>query len=295
MIEMPSQEVPLVFECSGEKLVGIVHKPQKPAMIGVVTIIAGGPQYRGGVGRGMVSAARELSSAGFPVMRFDHRGLGDSSGEFRGFEHIGEDIQAAVRAFFAEVPEVQRVVLWGGCDAASAAMIHGWKIPEVASLVLGNPWVTTTETQSIVMRKHYLGRLVERSFWRKVLRMEYNWLEYAASAWQAVKRRSVGAANHHPSGASNQPSGHGGSYVGRMLEGLRQFKGPVLFLMSGQSLLSREFDELVNGDPKWQNAYGRSTNQRIDFPDADQTFSDHESRQGVNRALRDWLLALVRE
>lgn len=285
-------ELPLVFECQGEALVGIVHKPSIPASIGVVTIIAGGPQYRGGVGRGMVSAARELSAAGIPVMRFDHRGLGDSSGEFRGFEYIGEDIQAAVSAFRREVPEVDRVVLWGGCDAASAAMIHGWKIPEALSLVLGNPWVTTTETQAIVMRKHYMGRLAEWSFWRKLLRMEYNVAEYLGSGWRTLKS-ALGRGRKTSSGfTTSAGAGATGNYVSRMLDGLRRFQGPVLFLMSGQSLLSREFDELVSKDPEWQAAYHRSTNKRKDFPAADQTFSDSESRQGVNQAIRDWLLEL---
>jgi exosortase A-associated hydrolase 1 len=289
---MQSQEVPLVFECAGETLVGIVHKPLNPARIGVVAIIAGGPQYRGGVGRGMVSAARELSSAGIPVMRFDHRGLGDSSGEFLGFEHIGEDIQAAVKAFCREISEIQSVVLWGGCDAASAAMIHGWKVPEVVSLVLGNPWVTTTETQSIVMRKHYLNRLGEWTFWRKLLRMEYRLSDYLAEAWQKLKRSSGGAFRARPVMGSGTTEGETANYVGRMLHGLRHFRGPVLFLMSGQSLLSREFDELVNADPRWQEAYRRGTNRRIDFPEADQTFSDQASRQGVNRAICDWLREL---
>lgn len=210
MIEMHSQEIPLVFDCAGEQLVGIIHKPLKPATIGLVTIIAGGPQYRGGVGRGMVSAAREISSAGFAVMRFDHRGLGDSSGEFRGFEYIAEDIQAAVSALLTQVPEVRRVVLWGGCDAASAAMIHGWKIPEVVSMVLGNPWVTTTETQSIVMRKHYLGRLGEWSFWRKLLRFEYNLLDYAAAAWGKVTHRSSDSSSERSSSLMTATAGKGG-------------------------------------------------------------------------------------
>lgn len=292
MSEAQTQEVPLVFTCAGETLVGIVHKPSNPATIGVVTIIAGGPQYRGGVGRGMVSAARELSSAGFPVMRFDHRGLGDSSGEFLGFEHVGEDIQAAVTAFRHEVPEVSSVVLWGGCDAASAAMIHGWKVPEVVSMVLGNPWVTTMETQSIVMRKHYLSRLREWSFWKKLLRMDYNLFEYISSAWKRIKSRLGEMSNVPTPSTSTTPSGRTGNYVERMLDGLRQFRGPVLFLMSGQSLLSREFDELVNADPKWQAVYRRSSYQRIDFPGADQTFSDSDSRKGVNRAICDWLHAL---
>jgi exosortase A-associated hydrolase 1 len=292
MSELYSHEVPLVFECAGETLVGVVHKPLKPASIGVVTIIAGGPQYRGGVGRGMVSAARELSSAGVAVMRFDHRGLGDSSGRFLGFEHIGEDIQAAVTAFHREVPEVTSVVLWGGCDAASAAMIHGWKITGVTSMVLGNPWVTTAETQTIVLRKHYLSRLGEWSFWKKLLRMEYKLSDYFGSAWKKLVLRQGEALRASALSGSPTTDAGMGNYVVRMLDGLQRFRGPVLFLMSGQSLLSREFDELVNAEPKWRAVYHRSNYKRIDFPAADQTFSDSDSRQGVNRAICEWLLTL---
>jgi hypothetical protein len=77
-----------------------------------------------------------------------------------------------------------------------------------------------------------------------------------------------------------------------MLDGLRRFEGPVLFLISGQSLLSKEFDELVGKDPGWKAVYNRTSYRRIDFPDADQTFSGSDSRQRVNRAICDWLLEL---
>ncbi|MEZ5503640.1 MAG: hydrolase 1, exosortase A system-associated [Halioglobus sp.] len=292
MSNILSQEIPLVFECVGQSLIGIVHKPAIASPVGVVTIIAGGPQYRGGVGRGMVSAARELAAAGVPVMRFDHRGLGDSGGDFLGFEHIAEDLEAAVAAFRREVPEVKKVVLWGGCDAASGAMIHGWKIPDAISMVLGNPWVTTAETQSAVMRKHYLSRLAEWSFWRKVLRFEYNLADYALSAMQRVRPRFTSwESPQHKNGTASVP-GNSENYVARMLDGLRRFEGPVLFLMSGQSLLSKEFDELVSRDPNWREVFHRSAYKRIDFPDADQTFSGLDSRERVNRAICEWVLEL---
>lgn len=283
------EEIPIVFECEGETLVGIVHKPQVPAAIGVVTIIAGGPQYRAGVGRGMVSAARGLAAAGIPVLRFDHRGLGDGGGEFLGFEHIAEDLQAAVDAFRRTVPEISKVVLWGGCDSASAAMIHGWKIPEAASLVVGNPWIYTAYTQAVVIRKHYLSRLKEWAFWRKLLRFEYNIWDYVLGAGRRVAGRLSQLV------ARSDPAAHGldsGTFVDRMLDGMRRFKGPVLFLISGQSMLSREFDELLNSDAEWHRVCHRPSNLRIDFPEADQTFSDANARQAVNRAMVDWLKTL---
>ena len=284
------REVPLVFDCCGESLVGIAHVPQQPLSTGILCVIAGGPQYRAGVGRNMVSMARELSAAGVPVFRFDHRGLGDSSGPFAGFETTGDDIRAAVECFRREVPAVRQVVLWGGCDAASGCMIHACDIPGVASMVLGNPWVTTEQTQSAVRRQHYLTRLSEWSFWRKLLRFEYDIASYV----RAALGRAGGGSRHAPQqDAGTDGAGSPGSWIERMLDGLQRFEGPVLFLMSGQSLVSREFDELVSRDKAWAQAYSRPANERIDLPDADQTFSTGDSRERVNEALLDWVKRLA--
>jgi exosortase A-associated hydrolase 1 len=287
MSDVLSKEIPLVFQCEGETLVGVVHRPVTSMEIGVLTIIAGGPQFRGGVGRGMVSTARDLADRGVPVMRFDQRGLGDSGGDFLGFEYIAEDIQAAVRAFQSAVPEVKKVVLWGGCDAASAAMIHGWKVPDVISLVLGNPWVTTAETHSAVMKQHYLSRLREWSFWRKLIRFEFNLVEYTLAGIKKVGSRAGSLISGQGRAESNTDNPNSENFVDKMLGGLGRFNGSILFLMSGQSLLSREFDELVSSNSAWNSLYQNKGCKRIDFPDADQTFSDSHSRQCVNKAISD--------
>jgi uncharacterized protein len=288
------KEIPLVFDCLGDDLIGIVHKPAEPSEIGVITIVAGGPQYRAGVGRGMVSLARSLAGHGVAVMRFDYRGLGDSTGDFQGYASMAEDIQAAVQAFQREVPEVKKVVLWGGCDAASGAMIHGWKVTGVESLVLGNPWVSTDEIRSAVLRKHYAKRLGEAQFWRKLIRFEYNLLDYAVAGWKKVKAK-IAQRLQSPAPADVEKAGtNPGRPIDRMLSGLREFKGPVLFLMSGRSLVSNEFDELINGNPDWRTVYNRPSCKRVDLPDADQTFSDGDSRERVNQAIFDWVKELKR-
>jgi len=301
MSTMTAREVPIVFDCEGSDLVGIVHKPETPMSVGIVAVIAGGPQYRAGVGRNMVKMSRELSTLGVAILRFDHRGLGDSGGQFRGFEHTGDDLQCAVDALRAEVPEVGEVILWGGCDAASGCMIHGYKLSGVASMVLGNPWVTTSDTQAAVLRQHYFQRLRERSFWLKLLRFEYPIGDYVRAAFDGmlsrapVKEPNLAAS---PSSAADKLAPEklaveeSSDWVGRMRDGLRRFDGPVLFLMSGQSLVSREFDELVSSDRAWQKVYKRSHYQRIDLPDADQTFSGGDSRERVNEALLNWVVSL---
>ena len=290
------QEIPVVFECQGANLVGIVHKPEAPVEFGVLTVVAGGPQYRAGVGRGLVSMGRQLSARGIPVMRFDHRGLGDSAGDFLGFEHLEEDLRAAVAAFKAQVPQVRKIVLWGGCDAASGIMIHACKIPEVASIMVGNPFVSSSVTQAAVSRQHYLKRLGQWSFWRKVFSFEYNLLDYGKATVDKVTGRLRSAkkqSQENPSVAAD--STENGSFIDRMLSGFNRFQGPTLFIMSGQSLVSKEFDELLAISPSWKDSYSQPGNKRIDLPDADQAFSSQDSKERVNEAVFDWLSALRQE
>lgn len=287
MSESVCKEIPVVFDCEGQDLVGIAHVPPTPCDTGIVCVIAGGPQYRAGVGRNMVLMARNLAASGVAVFRFDHRGLGDSAGEFGGFEHTLADIQAAVDCFRREVPQVRRVVLWGGCDAASGCMIHGCDIEGVASMVLGNPWITTTQIHAAVQQQHYLARLRQWSFWRKLLRFEYDLMPYLRSAL----RRLLSRLKPAQAVADKAPVAAGGAdlWINRMLEGLQRFDGPLLFLMSGQSLVSKEFDALVQSNREWAAVYQRPNCHRLDLPDADQTFSTADSRQRVNEALRDWV------
>lgn len=291
LVEMPDTlEVPVVFSCEDSELLGIVHRPEQPMAVGVLALVAGGPQYRGGCGRQLVSMARSLASGGIPVMRFDHRGLGDSGGDFLGFQHIEQDIRAAIDTFSATEPGIRKIVLWGGCDAASAALINAWRFPEVCGVILGNPFVSSAETKAAVSRQHYIKRLTEWSFWRKVFTLKYDFASYVR---EFLSRLSSSSAMSLGNSQRDLPESGACSYIDRMLFGLQKFDGPILFLMSGRSLVSKEFDALVARSASWSSAYNRPSNSRVDLPDADQTFSSAESRSKVNQAVQNWILALV--
>ena len=62
----------------------------KPGRLGVIILI-GGPQYRAGAHRQFVHLARSLADEGIACLRFDFRGMGDSSGEARTFRFVGND------------------------------------------------------------------------------------------------------------------------------------------------------------------------------------------------------------
>ncbi|HWJ93213.1 MAG TPA: hydrolase 1, exosortase A system-associated, partial [Telluria sp.] len=109
----------LAFPCQGDTLYGILSLPAQPNPRGVLVIV-GGPQYRAGSHRQFTLLARALADAGIPALRFDYRGMGDSEGAQRGFEHVRDDIRAAIDSFMAETPGLSEVVLWGLCDGATA-------------------------------------------------------------------------------------------------------------------------------------------------------------------------------
>jgi len=282
---MKYREKPLVFDCAGEGLVGILAQPDLSSTIGVV-IVVGGPQYRAGSHRLFVSLARSLAAGGFPALRFDYRGMGDSGGAMGSFETVGDDIEAAVVALQASCPEVERVILWGLCDGASAALLycHEKKDPRIDSLVLANPWIRSEATLARTQVKHYYGRrLLEREFWLKLLRGNLALGRSILGLWRNIGRSLA---------TSKEPSGARPSYQARMAQGWRDFPGKILLVLSGQDYVAREFLECAKVDPAWPGLMERRGVRRMDIPEADHTFSVHAAQRRLESAVLQWLQQL---
>ena len=123
-------------------------------------IVSGGNEVRMGAHRGMASLAARLAATGTPVFRYDRRGIGDSSGENRGFLESAPDIAAAAATFAAETG-IRRMVAFGNCDAATAlALFHG--VAGIDALVLANPCVVESGGDlppAAAIRARYAERL----------------------------------------------------------------------------------------------------------------------------------------
>ncbi|HJW25489.1 MAG TPA: hydrolase 1, exosortase A system-associated [Rhodocyclaceae bacterium] len=274
-------EQPLVFPCAGDELVGILARPERSSAIGVV-IVVGGPQYRAGSHRQFVLLARALAAAGYPVLRFDYRGMGDSGGEARNFEAAGQDIGAAINALLDACPEVGRVVLWGLCDGASAALLYCHETADgrVDGLVLANPWVRSETTLARTQVKHYYGqRLLQREFWAKLLRGELAVGKSLLGLWRTVRlsRAGQGAA---PARRSFQAA---------MAEAWRKFPGAILVVLSGQDYVAKEFMEYAKSDPGWTGLLERKGVRRALLTEADHTFSAQTARHQVEAIVVQWL------
>ncbi|MAT92971.1 MAG: hydrolase 1, exosortase A system-associated [Halioglobus sp.] len=283
---MRVEERPLVFDCEGCELIGIVHIPETPRPVGLLAVAAGGIQYRGGCGRQLVSMARQLAAQGFPVLRFDHRGHGDSDGALLGFRHMDEDLARAVQVFRDNVPSLTHVSMFGGCEAASAIMMSGLGLPAVQSAILANPWVELEHLAAMASRAHYRRRLLDPLFWKKLFSGQYNLFAYARDflGYLARKLGGAGTARQNPGEAQVETP-----FEERMLAGMQAFDGQVLLLKSGQSFLSEEFDQLVASSAAWRAVCERDTVQRQLMPEADQTFATAASREQLCRSVGDWL------
>lgn len=274
----------LTFDCAGAALQGVLACPARPAATGVL-IVVGGPQYRAGSHRQFVLLARRLATAGYAALRFDVRGMGDSEGEAGGFEALSDDIAAAVDALQAACPSVRRIVLWGLCDAASAALLywHARRDPRLAGLCLLNPWVRSETTLARAQVRHYYGqRFLQREFWRKLARGQVSLIGAARGLLGSLRRALVRAP---------QPAAP--SFQTRMGQALADFPGPVLLLLSGRDLVAREFRECTDADPRWRAALARPTVQRSELPEADHTFSSAPWRAAVEEATLAWLARLA--
>jgi exosortase A-associated hydrolase 1 len=288
---MSARETPFVFECRGEALLGILHDPVVPARRGVL-IVVGGPQYRVGSHRQFVLLARALAAAGIPAMRFDYRGMGDSGGEFRGFEHIDDDIAAAVDAFCARCPGLNEIVMWGLCDAASAALFFAHREQRIRGLVLVNPWVRTIAGNAKTYLKHYYAaRLLDPAFWRKLFSGRFapraSLRAFAGMLCDASRPAAAASAPRAPerlAGDTDRP------LPDRMADGLARFSGDVLLIMSGNDFTAREFDEAARASPQWRDLLASPRVTRHDLGEADHTFA--------RRAWRDlcaqWTIAWIR-
>nr|WP_315229090.1 hydrolase 1, exosortase A system-associated [uncultured Albidiferax sp.] len=273
----------LLLPCGQDTLVGVLSLPDAPSNTAVV-IVVGGPQYRVGSHRQFVLLARALAAAGHAVLRFDYQGMGDSDGPSGDFLTATPGIRAAMDGLQNRVPQVEKIVLWGLCDAASAALlyVHETKDPRVAGLCLLNPWVRSEASLARTQVKHYYTqRLMQRTFWAKLLSGKVALGALKGLAHNVRLSRAKVSSTH----ADNRP------FQQRMAAAWMDFGGHILLLLSDNDYTAKEFLEYAAADVDWREAFRHRLLERHDIPLADHTFSDPAAQMEVERLTLQWIKA----
>ncbi len=283
------RENAVIFDCQGEQLVSVISQPTESvdtpqhALNTGVVIIVGGPQYRAGSHRQFVLLARALAAAGTPVLRFDYRGMGDSTGDLHTFENVNEDIAAAIGALRSAVPSVKNVVLWGLCDGASAALLycHATQDPRVHGLCLLNPWVRSEASQAKTQVKHYYNqRLRQKEFWIKLLSGKV-----AIGAIQGLLGNIKTAFGKSPDNSTTTVD----TFQTQMAKAWKRFDGPMLLILSGQDYTAKEFLEYSNSNSSWCGALTKPNMVLKDMPNADHTFSGFAAMKDAEENILEWI------
>ena len=294
---MPTEDA-FTFSVEGCQLCAVLHLPSIAATRGVVVVV-GGPQYRVGSHRQFTLLARNLASAGLPVLRFDYRGMGDSEGEMRGFEHVDADIRAAVDALTARVPGIQEVILWGLCDAASACVFYAHTDPRVHGMVLVNPWVRTEQgIARAYLTGYYRARVLDPALWRKLFSGRLNikaamksFLKMVRSAWSPDVNEMSGSSADSAAGAGAKitSTDSGRPLPERMADGLSRFKGRVMLILSGRDLTAEEFQQVVSRSGRWRRLLQAPLVSQRMHREADHTFSRRVWCDQVSGWTAEWL------
>jgi uncharacterized protein len=270
----------------GQPLWGVLSRPLLSAAVAsdvAVLVIVGGPQYRVGSHRQFVLLARALARQGHVVLRFDYRGMGDSAGALRDFEAVSDDIGCAIDALLLAAPHTRRVVLWGLCDGASAALLylHDRHDPRVAGLALLNPWVRSPASLAKTHVKHYYAdRLKSPEFWRKLLSGQVA-TSAVTGLWSNLRLAFSGSAA--TTRKATLP------YQERMARAWSGFAGAILLMLSERDLTAQEFADFSATDPAFQRALQANPPTRVTLADADHTCSTASAQLAAERHTAQWL------
>jgi len=166
-------------------LTGILTEPQRPTHLPLVVLPNAGSAYRVGPGRLYVALARHLAMRGFPCLRMDLAGLGDSVNGELDRENDAynvtafRDIDLTLR--YAQVAlGIERVVVMGLCSGAYVAFQAAAQItnPVLVAGVLINPltffWREGMSMESDPAQEHarshyYLRMAFQPAKWLKLL------------------------------------------------------------------------------------------------------------------------------
>lgn len=188
----------LVLDCDDANILATLDGPAE-AVTGWLFVV-GGTQTRVGPHRLYERLAARLAEAGHAVIRFDRRGVGDSSGEDPGYDASRADIDAALKALHGRFPALSAVHGFGLCDGASAIALAA---PRLSGAVLANPWVIEPVDDlppAAAIRGHYRKRLLDPAAWLRLLRGGVNFPKLARGLLRSGAREDDGLITRFASG-----------------------------------------------------------------------------------------------
>jgi pimeloyl-ACP methyl ester carboxylesterase len=308
-IDVPARPVTFANE-SGLKLFGILHEPPIRRRACGLILLSPGIKSRVAPHRMYNKIANLAVQLGFPVLRFDFSGLGDSEGtlndrvlpDLYGAIQVGRcvgDTRQAIDWMRANCG-VDRVILGGLCGGAITGVLAAAGHPHVSGLFgIGLPvmvegsQVDATENMTVGqlqgIRSKYVKKLFSPSAWARVftMRTDFRLLRKSLLAGaQPSSKRTPGPSDRT---GGQAPKGNANPHFPKAFERVLEQGCPNLLLFSEMDRLYAEFQEkflAIHGGMVQANArlidihVVQEANHVLTFSEWQHTMLDH---------LQEWL------
>ena len=267
-----------------DSLVGILTLPTAPSVasdVPTVVILNAGIIHRVGPNRLHVQLARALASRGFPVLRFDLSGIGDSDNR--------DDTLPPTEAALADIREVlddlesagrtRGVVFVGLCSGAAHALLSAAVDPRVVGLILIDLYIPRTAGYYL---RHYGRRVVRLQTWLNVMRGRH-------PVWRWLTRRVAHLTQRDGSTEADAPS-LSSREIQAILE--RALRTAVDRRVRCLGVFTAGLERQLNYREQLLDAFHRvpfGGLLRLEyFANSDHTFSAEAERARLIRLIEDW-------
>ena len=278
-------EKPVSFTVHGHDLYGVMSVPEEKAKAAVI-IVVGGPQFRVGSHRQFALLARTLAAQGILTLRFDYTGMGYSQGIAKQFYEIDDDIKTAVDFISGNECDVDKIYVWGLCDAAAAISFTAHTDDRINGVVLLNPWVRNEASHSkAILKNYYRERLFSIDVWKQLLmspskvfkaifslsNIVFKILSSRSNESQIATREIIPIADREENIAE------------AMFKGMSNFNGSICLILSGKDLVADEFKQVLDENDWLLDEANKSKTVMHHIDDADHTFSSQKFRSQVEQ------------
>jgi pimeloyl-ACP methyl ester carboxylesterase len=269
-------EKTFVFENKQQKLFGILHEPDGPQKHTALIFLHGWGTYRIGPHLIFVEAARAFASAGFPCLRFDFRGRGESEGNVAETTLLDmlDDAKQAVREMLKR-DGISQIILIGLCSggevavgtAASDSNVNG--VVLLSTPLLGRKAMTKDDVRHTAnFAKSYWRKLFLPGTWRKIFSFRVNYRVIFKVLFGHLQQRR-----------KDNPLKEAG-----LLEAFKNYKGACLFIYGEKD------PEAFPSENAYRNVCAK--NGKVVFktiPEANHNFYSVAWKQELIRQVSEWL------
>lgn len=292
-VALDVRETPVFFPAANEECFGILTEPRAASSDVTVVLLKPGrfaPMERN---RMWVRLAHRLAAEGFPVLRFDYHGVGDSTGTVRMFSlsrPFVEDVDGAMQWLRAHRPG-QGVVLVGACFGTRTVLASAGNIPELrGALLIGLPVGDdgTGFADRMVARysmKDYVRRGIRRQVFLRFFDPSRRRV-YRRIAWRVLKGLVSRAA---PGRQEQRESGLASDAVIDQVRGIARRRIPLMFIYGSIENQYRQFQRAMKGT---LGEIVRRANGTIEVVTVDGRVSIFKTVQVQEAAIRETVAAL---